>query len=136
MAVLFSKAADKNKLPIADALVSQLAPAGTILEIASGSGQHVSFFAPRFPSWQWLPTEFQAEKLHSIELYRAQAGVENIASPAKLDVCELPWQVPQVDAILNINMIHASTSQTAPALFKGARQILVKGGRTLSLWAL
>ena len=128
MEALFSRAAEKNKQPITEALKGFLTGAGTILEVASGSGQHVACFALEFEHWQWLPTEYQLEKVQSINLYRERVGAENIVKPMQLDVCELPWEVPQVNAILNINMVHASKKSTAPALFEGARHALLPNG--------
>ena len=43
-------AALRNREPIADVLAEWLPASGTVLEIASGSGEHALFFAKRFPA--------------------------------------------------------------------------------------
>ena len=47
--LLTSAAAERNKDPILTVLESVLPAAGTVLEIASGTGQHVCFFAAALP---------------------------------------------------------------------------------------
>jgi tRNA G46 methylase TrmB len=52
---MFAPAADRNKEPICKVLQKYLPEKGCVLEIASGSGQHVSYFAANLPStltWQ------------------------------------------------------------------------------------
>ena len=51
---------------VAEVLRSVLPARGLVLEIASGSGQHVSWFARHLPAWTWQPTEFAAASLASI----------------------------------------------------------------------
>ena len=58
-----SPAAERNKQPIADVLARVLPPAGLVLEIASGMGQHAEHFARRFPSLTWQPSEPERETL-------------------------------------------------------------------------
>ncbi|MEO5658518.1 MAG: DUF938 domain-containing protein, partial [Polaromonas sp.] len=47
----FSPAADRNKQPILDVLRELLPESGNALEIASGTGQHVAWFAASLPLW-------------------------------------------------------------------------------------
>ena len=54
----FSPAAARNRGPIADVLVRHLPPTGRVLEVASGSGQHVAYLAPLHPGLQFQPTEY------------------------------------------------------------------------------
>ena len=63
---LSSPAAERNRQPILEVLRRVLPPSGRALEIASGSGQHVSWFARHLPAWNWQPTEYAAESLTSI----------------------------------------------------------------------
>ncbi len=51
--LLSSPAAERNKQPILDLLRSLLPARGRALEIASGTGQHVSWFAGALPQWDW-----------------------------------------------------------------------------------
>ncbi|MBW2686148.1 MAG: DUF938 domain-containing protein, partial [Deltaproteobacteria bacterium] len=49
MAKGFAPAAERNRQPILDVLRRVLPPAGLVLEIASGTGQHAIFFAEHLP---------------------------------------------------------------------------------------
>ena len=55
--LLTSSAAERNKDPILTVLESVLPASGSVLEIASGTGQHVCFFAAALPGVRWQPTE-------------------------------------------------------------------------------
>ena len=52
-----SLAAERNKQPIVQLLRQLLPSQGQALEIASGSGQHVAWFAGQLPGWDWQPSE-------------------------------------------------------------------------------
>ena len=53
----FSPAAERNREPILTVLQRLLPARGEGLEIASGSGQHVAWFAAALPAWRWQPTD-------------------------------------------------------------------------------
>lgn len=118
----------RNRGPIADVLARVLPTrAGAlVLEIASGSGEHVTYFADRFPALTFQPTDPLDAARASIVAHCAELRVTNVLSPLALDVCA-PWPIEHADAIVCINMIHASPPESAPALFSGAAQILAPG---------
>jgi cyclopropane fatty-acyl-phospholipid synthase-like methyltransferase len=102
-----------------------LPASGKVLEIASGTGQHVVHFAAALPRIYWQPTDFDATDLANIEAIRQTSGLANIATPVRLDVLQPNWAIDQdFDAILCINMIHISPWETTPALFAGAARHL------------
>ena len=49
--------AERNKTPIKNVLSSILPETGSVLEIASGNGTHVVFFAEHFPNLTWQPSD-------------------------------------------------------------------------------
>ena len=104
-----------------------------ILEVASGSGQHVAYFASRFPFWSFQPTDLEPEHLRSIEAYRQEAG-ENLLPALRLDVGQTPWPLDVAfDAILAINLIHISPWSCCQALFlEGGRHL--RGGGEIYLY--
>jgi len=106
-------------------LAAILPPAGLVLEIASGSGEHVSYFAERFPQLTFQPTEAAPDTLASVDAHCE--GLSNVRPALALDVLA-PWPVEQADALVCINMIHASVPETVPALMKGAAKVLPSGG--------
>ena len=141
---LSSPAAERNRQPILDVLRRVLPPSGRALEIASGSGQHVSWFARHLAGWTWQPTEYAAASLPSIAAWSvlgaddlaespaASAGagpLANVLPPLQLDVCAATWPVAGTfDAITCANMIHASPPQTLPGLMQGAGRHLAPRG--------
>lgn len=97
-------AAQRNREPIAAVLAEELPPAGTVLEVASGTGEHVVYFARRFPDHRWRPSDPDAQALASIGAWSEASGRQNLAEPAQLDASSRQWPIDGADAILCINM--------------------------------
>lgn len=100
---------------------------GTVLEIASGSGQHVAHFAAELPHLFFVPSDVEPAHLESIRAYQAE-GPNNILPPREIDVRSHAWQVGPVDAIFNANMIHISPWAACVGLIDGVRRNLAPGG--------
>lgn len=126
-AALLSPAVARNRDPILAVLRRHLPQQGTLLEIASGTGEHAAYFAPHFPKLVWQPTDTDPEALASIAAHRAAANAPNLRAPIALDVTAPAWPVPQADAIVSINMIHIAPWEAAQALFAGAERTLATG---------
>lgn len=124
----WSPAAERNRGPIAEVLAEELPEAGLVLEIASGTGQHATFFAERLPSLRWQPTDADETALSSIEAYRRDSGRGHLLPPIALDVREPAWPIDSADAIVCINMIHISAWAATVGLFRGAAGRLAKHG--------
>ena len=99
-----------------------------VLEIASGTGQHAVFFAESLPHLRWQPSDVDPEHLESIEAWRSEAQLGNVATPIRLDVRTADWGVEPVAAIFNANMIHIAPWPVAEGLFAGAGRVLEKAG--------
>jgi SAM-dependent methyltransferase len=121
-------APERNKQPILEVLQRVLPSAGTLLEIASGSGQHAAYFAEKLPELRYLPSDVDPENLRSIRAWVEEARLPNLAPPLELDVTSEAWGVGQVDAIFNANMIHIAPWECAVGLISGARRHLRPGG--------
>jgi len=123
--LLTSPAAERNKDPILTALESVLPASGSVLEIASGTGQHVCFFAAELPGIRWQPTEPDAPHREAIIARIREAGLTNVEPPIALDVHEPRWPVAaQYDAVVCINMVHISPWSSTNALCLGAARHL------------
>ena len=119
----------RNREPIAEALAHELPPAGRVLEIAAGTGEHAVFFAGAFPALHWQPTDPSAEALASIAAYRQEYAGTNLAAPLLLDAADPDgWPIAEADAIVCINMVHISPWEATLGLFAGAARLLGKGG--------
>jgi len=119
-------AAARNVEPIGNVLADWLPPAGLVLEIASGTGEHALAFARRFSSLEWQPSDPDPEALASIAAWQA-GGPGNLRPPLRLDVCDAKWPLDRADAILCVNMVHISPWETSLGLLDGAERLLPAG---------
>ena len=133
-----SPAADRNKQAILDVLVQVLPERGNALEIASGTGQHVAWFASGLSGWNWQPSDAQADGFESINAWVAAQGVGNVRAPVLLDVMVANWlpvdhnQPVLFDLIYCANMLHISPWATCAALMRGSAQHLAPGGQLIT----
>lgn len=120
---------ERNREPILAVLRDRLPPTATVLEIASGTGEHAVFFASAMPDVTWQPTDRDAEALASIEAWRIQAGPTNLLAPLLLDASALDaWPEVMPDAVVAINMVHISPWDATEGLMAGAARALQPGG--------
>ena len=99
-----------------------------MLELASGTGEHVCLFADRFKRLTWQPTDVDAARLSSIAAHASQVALPNLFAPRHLDVTEPDWHALSVDAILAINLLHVAPEIVSEAVLTGAAQVLRPGG--------
>lgn len=125
---LDAPAAARNRDPILDVLRRVLPDTGLVLEIASGTGQHVVHFARALPALDWQPSEPDAGGRRSIAAWSAADGLANVRAPLDLDVIGGNWPIDAADAIVCINMIHIAPWAATLALMSGAGRILPAGG--------
>ena len=117
----------RNAVPILEVLRDVLPAEGLVLEIASGSGEHVLAFARGFPNLAWQPSDPDPVALASIEAWRAAEGAPNLLAPLRLDAAAPDWPLERADAILCINMVHISPWAAALGLLDGATRLLPPG---------
>jgi Protein of unknown function (DUF938) len=128
-----SAAAERNRQPILDVLQRVLPPRGTLLEIASGTGQHAVHCAHGLPGWIWQPSEADADALASIAAASAEAHLANLRPPLRLDVMAADWIIgTPLDAIFCANMIHIAPWPACVALMRGACRHLAPHGLLLT----
>lgn len=140
----YAPATLRNREPILDVLLRVLPPSGNVLEIASGTGEHAVFFAPRLRPRRWLPSDPNSQARASIAAWRSHFPSDNLYLPIDLDVVAPVWSIeagaapewlessnfntlPLV-AIVNINMIHISPWSACLGLMAGAGRLLAPGG--------
>lgn len=122
----FSPASERNKGPILEALERVLPRHGTVLEIGSGTGQHVVHFSARLPFLQWQPSD-RAENLAGLRLRIHQEGGANILHPISLDVL-IDWPEQEYAAIYSANTAHIMSWRAVCAMFEGVASHLVPTG--------
>ena len=127
----------RNRVPILQVLQRVLAPTRTVLEIASGTGEHAAFFAAQLPHCTWLPSEPDPESRQSILAWQTASPIPNLLPPLAIDVCVAPWPVEaeefslpngEISAIACINMVHIAPWAACEGLCAGAGRILPQGG--------
>ena len=121
---LHAPAAGRNREPILAVLRSHLPSHGLVLEVASGSGEHIVHFAQAFPSLEFQPSDADRQARASIDAWRAEAGLQNMRAAITLDAAAELWPISTADAVLCINMIHIAPWQAAVGLIHGAAALL------------
>jgi SAM-dependent methyltransferase len=119
-------AAERNKEPILEVLRRVLPPSGLVLEVASGTGQHVAHFAGALPGLQWQPSDPDPAHLASIRAWTDE--LPNVREPLQLDIRHQPWPIERADALICSNMIHIAPWAAAEALVAGSADLLGPGG--------
>lgn len=155
----FSAAAERNAAPILVRLLDWLPSHARVLEIASGTGQHARHFAAAQPSWDWQPTETQAQALPAIAA--RCTGLPNVRAPRLLDVLATGGRLQAAaidaasdsartgaltgtfngafdaafeaafDAVYAANLLHIAPWAVTPAFLHGAARCLAPGGQVL-----
>ena len=125
---LVSPSAERNKAPISEVLSQVLPERGVVLEIGSGTGQHVVHFARAMPNLIWQPSERDAGSLRSILAWLAAEKLSNVLPPLHLDVGASPWPITAAAALVSINMIHIAPWSATRALLCGGGSLLSSGG--------
>ncbi len=116
-------ATERNRDPIAAVLAEELPASGKVLEIASGTGEHVAYFATRFPGLTWQPSDPDDAAPASIAAW--SEGLANILPPLEIDAAA--GDFPAADAILCVNMVHISPWEATLGLMAGAGRALPAG---------
>ena len=109
---------------------------GNVLEIGSGTGQHVVGFAEAMPALTWWPTDLSPNHLKSIEAWRRHSGVANVAPPFALDATDpATWPggegrppAEALTAIVSMNVIHIAPCSVCEGIMRIAGHCLTGGG--------
>ena len=124
-----SPSSARNREPILELLRRWLPASGTVLEVASGLGEHAAWFAETLPGVTWQPTDRSEEALAVLTARREAAALENLAPPLVLNAAEPDgWPLDRADAVVCINMIHISPWAATQGLIAGAARVLPAGG--------
>lgn len=119
----------RNRDAILAILEKRLPERGLVLEVASGTGEHVVHFAASLgQDLLFQPSDPQPEARGSIDAWRLAAGVTNVLPAIALDAAATEWPINHADAVLCINMIHISPWRATEGLMRGAARILQTGG--------
>jgi len=124
-ALAFSEACERNKAPILGALLPLLPRRGHVLEIGSGTGQHVVHFAPQWPGLSWQPSE-RREQLADLNARIRLEGPSNVLPAIELNVEGL-WPDRLFAAAYSANTAHIMSWAAVCAMFAGVGRRLPSG---------
>ena len=125
---LYAPAFARNGDAIRQALRAILPPSGQVLEVASGSGEHVVHIARAFATLTFQPTDRDPAALASIDAWAAHAKLANILPARRLDAAAPLWPIDiAAAAILCINMVHIAPWAATQGLFANAARLLPPG---------
>ncbi len=122
----FSDACERNKEPILEVLKHVLPGSGQILEVGSGTGQHVVFFAAELPGLTWQPSD-REENIPGLSLRIGVQKAGNIREALVLDVNK-HWPHGEFDAVFSSNTAHIMDWESVCAMFAGVGSLLPGSG--------
>ena len=133
MKKLYSDSAARNAPFISEVLSEYLPDKGKVLEIASGTGQHCTYFSEKFANLEWQPSDIDKKRLDSIEAYIQEIAQANIKQPLLIDATVEKWdpQINNYDAIIAINILHLISLKEMKNLVKGSSAALKSNGHLI-----
>jgi SAM-dependent methyltransferase len=125
-------ATGRNRGPILAVLKDVLPRSGLLLEVASGSGEHAAFIAPRlWSTLTWQPSDADPSALPGIDAHARASGAATIAPAILLDAASDAWPLDQARAIFAANLVHIAPWPVAQGLMRGAGRLLQTGGQLI-----
>ena len=125
---MYAPSTARNRGPILGVLQMYLPERGLVLEVASGSGEHITYLAARIPDLKFQPSDIDTGHRASIDAWTAALELANVHPAIALDATSQIWPVTKADAVLCINMIHISPWAATEGLISGAARVLQTGG--------
>jgi SAM-dependent methyltransferase len=112
---------------------------GDVVEVGSGTGQHVVFFAKQTPEITWWPSDLNDNHLKSIAAWIAHEQLANVRPPLRIDLSNPVWCAEMHDgrgpgtllAVFCANVIHIAPWRVAEGLIAGAARYLRPDGRLI-----
>jgi len=125
-------AVQRNRGPILDVLRRHVPPDSVVMEVGSGTGEHVAFFAQELgSSIIWQPSDPDPEARKSIDAWVRHFGLANVRPALAHDAAARDWPMVRADIVLCINMIHIAPWAATIGLIEGSARILGPNGRLL-----
>ncbi len=129
-ALPFAPAAERNKQPILEVLQARLPEHGLVLEIGSGTGQHIVHFAAALPGLQWQASE-RERNLPGLRARLEAAGLGNLRPPLVLDVQSKHWPAINPVAVYAANVAHIMSWQAVLMMLRNSAALLAADGQLL-----
>ena len=128
----FSPSIGRNRDVVRDAVLSIVSGEDSVLEIASGTGEHGAHITRAAPEIRWTYTDIDPDSMASQAAWRAHEGHERLDGPFRLDTTVRPWDVPGLfDAVFCANMIHIAPFEACEGLIVGSADALKSDGHLM-----
>ena len=120
----------RNQDAIVEVIKDYLPASGLVLEIGSGSGEHIIYFASLFPHLKWQPSDLDPENIESIKawIHNEMGGKTNIYQPLRIDISSFSLSIDIVSSVICINVLHISPWAVTEGLMRNVGKILKPGG--------
>lgn len=129
----FSPSAARNREPIAEVFAEHMPLDGSVLEIASGTGEHGAYMVERFNGLRWVYSDLDAMSRGSQRAWVEHMANERLSGPLEVDAAQMAWPEAEphkpFDALFCANMIHIAPFQAASGLIAGAGRMLRRDGK-------
>jgi hypothetical protein len=124
-------AGNRNKDPILSVFKDLFPKQGEALELASGSGLHINYFAPHFPGIRFQPSDYDQDVFETIKT-RAEKANANVIDPIRLDLTD-PQTWPDAkerlyDVIFVINLFQVAPVAIAEKIAELGAKLLTPSG--------
>jgi SAM-dependent methyltransferase len=124
----YAPSAARNRDAILKTLSAHLPLHGHVLEIASGSGEHIVHFAGAHPKLTFQPSDPDRDGRASVDAWTHHSGLTNVAPSIELDVTGTLDSSIKADVVICINMIHIAPWPATVGLVRNAANLLPTGG--------
>lgn len=121
-----------NRDPILDIFKQLFPPSGEVLELGSGNGAHINYFAPHFPHTRFQPSECDRDLFPAIRQAQIDNANANVWDPILIDLTE-PGTWPAAnkryyDVIVAINLLDTAPAAIADGALRLTARLLKDGG--------
>lgn len=124
----YAPSADNNKAPILNIFKNYLKTKDTVLEIGSGTGQHICYFAENFPNITFHPSDLE-HNLSGIKAWIEDSALDNILSPRLLKVSDSATYPTEChDVIYSANTAHIMSREEVKDMFSLVGKTLKQNG--------
>lgn len=125
-------AGNKNRDPILEVFKQKFPQQGNVLELATGNGMHIHYFAPHFQNLNFQPSDYDREVFENIQSLTQQANAKNVEPPIDLDLTQPSTWVSlnnkKFDVIFCINLFHVAPISIADGVANCAAYHLSERG--------
>jgi hypothetical protein len=124
----FSPSIGRNKDIVRDTLLKLLPSKASVLEIASGTGEHGAHMIASTDHVDWTYSDIDPDSMNSQAAWALYADSNQLRGPVLIDTTDPHWgdveERATFNAVFCANMIHIAPFEAAIGLFKGASRIL------------